>query len=397
MAKDINDRRPGLALIANCAPPYRINLHKLMAEGIPELKLHSLVTHADAEFRWKVDVPLSINLEHFGRPGDSPLDSTLSAPIWEWRKGGKLIQYLRQNNVRAIICFAYRYISYLRIIDYARRSGIPLFVCNDSNIRGEPVLSLGKQLAKTSVYSWWLRRVAGVMPMGEYGELFFQKYGAKPDRMYRLPCTPDYDLFAHVDGQRLDEFRRKYGLCGGRRYFVFSGRLVPVKRVDLLISAFSAVAMKRPHWDLLIVGAGQLGDDLRRLVPEHLLSRVTWTGFLEQQDANLAYHAADVLVIPSDREPWGLVVQEALAAGLAVVASDVVGAAREMVKDGENGRIFAVGRVESLERAMCEVSHPDQIDRFKEQSKVVLNAWRADVNPIAEVRRALVDVGVLAN
>ena len=81
MTKDIHDRRPGLAVIANCITPYRVNLHKLIAEGIPKLKLHSLITHADADFRWDVEIPASINAQSFGRPDDSPLAGTWSAPI----------------------------------------------------------------------------------------------------------------------------------------------------------------------------------------------------------------------------------------------------------------------------------------------------------------------------
>ena len=62
-------------------------------------------------------------------------------------------------------------------------------------------------------------------------------------------------------------------------------------------------------------------------MPEALRSRVVWTGFLDHGEPAFVYHSADVLVLPSDREPWALVIQEAMAAGLTVVASDVVGAA----------------------------------------------------------------------
>jgi glycosyltransferase involved in cell wall biosynthesis len=395
MTNDIQDQRPGLALIANCVTPYRLNLHKLIAAGIPELKLHSLITHGDADFRWNVEIPTSINVTSFARPGESPLASSWSAPVREWQKGGQLVHYLRDHDVRAVVCTGYRYLSYLRTIRYCHHAGIPLFVRNDSNIRSEPPQGPLKRSAKRTLYSWWIRRAAGVMPMGEYGEQFFRKYGADSRKMYRVPYTPDYASFATADAERLEQFRRKFGLSGGRRYFLFSGRLVPVKRVDLLIGAFAAIADERPDWDLLIVGRGQFSDELRRQLPEQLRSRVVWTGFLEQQDSNLAYHSADVLVLPSEREPWGVVVQEAMAAGLAVVASDVVGAARELVSDGVSGRICEVGSVESLRRAMWDVSQPDRLGEYKQQSRAALAAWRAELDPVAEIRRALVDVGVL--
>jgi glycosyltransferase involved in cell wall biosynthesis len=393
----VPDERPGLAIIANCMTPYRANLHALIAAGVGELKLHTLITHGPADFDWSVHVPASINATYFAEGDDSPLASPLHAPLREWRKGKRLIEYLHSHQVGAVICHGYRYLSYLRTIQHCHRHSIPMFYRNDSNIRSEDGLSRGKQFFKRLLYAWWMPRVDGVMPMGEFGDQFFLKYGADPERMYRVPYTPDYEFFAAVDGQRLDQFRQKYGLRAGRRYFVYSGRLVPVKRVDLLISAFAAIAADRPEWDLLIVGEGRLRDELRRLLPEGLRSRVVWSGFLDQNDSKLAYHSADVLVLPSDREPWGVVVQEAMAAGLAVVASDVVGAAHELVDDGVSGRIFEVGNVESLQRAMRDVSQSERIEGFKKQSKAALEAWRAQLDPVAEVRRALRDCGLLAS
>ena len=251
-----SDERPGLAMIANCAAPYRVNLHKLVAAGIPELKLHTLITHADAEFSWQVDIPPSIHLSHFGKPGDSPLSGTLSDPVGEWRKGGQLIRYIREHDIRAVITVGHRYISYLRTIRYTHRAGIPLFVWSDGNICNDRDISPVKLAIKKRLYSWWLARVAGVMPAGEYGRQFFRKYGAEFEKMYLVPCTPDYDYFASARGERLSRFRQKYGLSQGRKYLIYSGRLVPVKRVDLLIGAFAEIALERPDWDLLVAGDG---------------------------------------------------------------------------------------------------------------------------------------------
>jgi glycosyltransferase involved in cell wall biosynthesis len=176
---------------------------------------------------------------------------------------------------------------------------------------------------------------------------------------------------------------------------MFSGRLITQKRVDLVIDAFAAIAAERRDWDLLVVGDGLLRDELRRRVPESLRSRVVWTGFVEGNESALSYHAADVLLLPSDYEPWALVVQEAMAAGLAVIASDVVGAAHELVEDGVNGRIFPVGNLKELIGAVRQVTAADAIQAMKKNSRGVLAKYRETVDPVAEVRRALADVGVL--
>jgi glycosyltransferase involved in cell wall biosynthesis len=382
-------------MIANVLTPYRVNLHKLVAAGIPELKLHSLVTHGPADFDWRMNVPEVINVQHFGAAGDSPTAPTLRHPFNEWRKGGRLIDYLKANDIRAVVMFGYRYISYHRTIRYCHHAGIPLFVNNDSNIQGDRRMRPAKRWLKKRLYRGWLRRVAGVMPMGELGERFFIHYGANPQRLYRVPYTPDYEAFAVFDDAQIQRFRQKFGLASERKYFLYSGRLVPVKRVDLLIDAFAAIAARRPDWDLVVAGAGPLGDALRRRVPDSLLRRVIWTGFLEQEQLRSAYHASDVLVLPSDFEPWAVVVQEAMAAGLVVVASDVVGSAHELIADGTSGRIFRAGEQGELEKALLHVSATESLQGFKQRSRAGLDEWRKQTNPVSEIRRALADVGVL--
>ncbi len=382
-------------MISNVLTPYRVHLHKVIAAGIPELKLHTLVTHGPADFDWELQPPESIHVRYFGSQGDSPSASPFRRPFSERRKGGRLIDYLKQNDIRAVILMNYRYISYLRTIQYGSAVGLPVFVNNDSNIQTDRHLSVGKRWVKKRFYSWWLRRVSGVMSMGEYGDQFFTFYGADPARIYRLPYWPDFDAFADVDERSLDQFRRKFGLSADRKYLLYSGRLVPVKRVDLLIDAFVAIADQRPDWDLLIAGEGALRQELERRVPESLRSRVVWTGFLDGREPALAYHAADVLVLPSDREPWAVVVQEAMAAGLTVVSSHVVGAAHELVEDGVSGKIFPAGDQSALEHALLAVTSVDTLESFQRRAYEAIARWRSEINPVAEIRRALAKTCVL--
>jgi glycosyltransferase involved in cell wall biosynthesis len=280
-------------------------------------------------------------------------------------------------------------------MNHCYRKGIPFFVNSDNNIRCDPRHPAYKRFIKQRIYDWWMKRVSGVFSMGEFGDQFFMNYGAKPDRLYRLPYWPDYDAFTHVDPVELERFQQKFSLNRRQRHVLYSGRLVPVKRVDLLIDAFVNVASSHPEWNLLIVGDGIKRDELQRRVPQELRQRVVWTGFLEGRELAVAYHAADTLVLPSDHENWALVVQEAMAAGLPVIASDVVGAAREMVVDGQGGRIFKTGDINSLQRSLEEVIRPDNIERYKDEAKLALKRYRERVNPVAEVRRALTDAGVL--
>jgi glycosyltransferase involved in cell wall biosynthesis len=252
-----------------------------------------------------------------------------------------------------------------------------------------------KRLLKRRVYAWWVKRASGAMSMGTLGDQFFVKYGVDPRYLYRVPCWPDFESFARVDEVGLTRFRRRFGLSRERHYLMYSGRLVANKRVDLLIDAFSAIAAERPAWDLLVVGDGVLGDELRQRVPEPIRSRIVWTGFLDGDEPRHAYHAADVLVLPSDFEPWALVVQEAMAAGLTVISSDVSGAAYDLVEDGKSGQIFPAGDRAALERAILQVTAENALAGFKSRSRAAIDQWIEETDPVAEVRRALADVHVL--
>jgi glycosyltransferase involved in cell wall biosynthesis len=146
----------------------------------------------------------------------------------------------------------------------------------------------------------------------------------------------------------------------------------------------------------VVIGDGRLRPSLERRVPAQVRPRIRWTGFSgEPATVAALYHNADVLVLPSDCEPWAVVINEAVAAGLAIVASDVVGAAAELVRDGVNGRIFPAGDAAALAGRLLEVTDPANVDRMKAASAGVLADWRARGDPVQGLRRALVDAGVI--
>ena len=166
--------------------------------------------------------------------------------------------------------------------------------------------------------------------------------------------------------------------------------MVWLKRVDLLIDAFASIAADRPEWDLVVLGDGTLKANLMARVPTELAKRVRWLGFIDNQElVSAIYRSCDMLVLPSDYEPWALVVNEAAAAGLAIVASDSVGAAAELVRTGVNGEIFLSGNLRDLSAKLTLVTDSAKIDRFKAGSNTVLAEWRSSADPVEGLRQAL--------
>ena len=233
-------------------------------------------------------------------------------------------------------------------------------------------------------------RCSAILPCGTLGTRYFQKYGARPEQIFFSPPEPDYSLIEDAVPTVVASLAAEYRLDPGRRYLIYSGRLETVKRVDLLIDAFAQVAEQRPGWDLIIAGGGSLEAKLKARVPNRLQPRVLWTGFVGSPQRMAAHYLlADVLVLPSDYEPWALVVNEAACAGLAIVCSDFVGAAAELLRDRENGCSFQANNAASLVAALVDVTDEDNLRRYKAASPGILKNWRKSADPIEGLRRAL--------
>jgi D-inositol-3-phosphate glycosyltransferase len=159
-------------------------------------------------------------------------------------------------------------------------------------------------------------------------------YGARRDRVDVIPCGVDLSLFRPGDR---DQARVKLGLSG--EVILFVGRMDPIKGLDLL---FRAVALlnERPDLRLVVVGGSGGEDEMERgqaLVTKLGIERqVEFRGSVDQEDLPAYYQAADICVLPSHYESFGLVAIESLACGTPVIGS-MVGGLPTVIRDGENG------------------------------------------------------------
>lgn len=150
-----------------------------------------------------------------------------------------------------------------------------------------------------------------------------------------LPTGVDTYTFSDRDPEAVEAFRRRFAVPAGDRLLTFVGRLGLEKNVDALIDAMSFV--QTPDARLLVVGDGPHREDLEHhTAKDRVGDRVTFTGYLGLDDVRAAYHASDALFFASTSETQGLVVAEAMAAGLPVVAVDDLAIA-DAVTDGVNG------------------------------------------------------------
>jgi glycosyltransferase involved in cell wall biosynthesis len=381
-----SDSRPALAIIANVDTPYRQALHLRIAREIVEFRLSSVFTHDVGSSPWALPVPVEIGAHFFG-PREEATDAP-RRPLHEFAKGGRIISFLGSQNTTVVVLNGYNDLGRLRILRHCRRVGIPCFLWSDSNARSDRATGI-KRMIKKIYLRYFISRATGVLACGSLGREYFLKYGADGERIFYFPYEPDYAAINSLSESFIREIAERFRLADRRR-IVYSGRLVAEKNVELLIGAFVAVAAGRPEWDLVILGDGPLKARLEGLVPSSLTERVIFIGFQADQNVvSAVYRNCDVLCLPSTYEPWALVINEAAAAGLAIVSSDIVGAAAELVRDGENGSIFSSGNLPALTDALLRSTDRVAIDRLRAASPRVLDEWRRRGDPVAGLERAI--------
>lgn len=383
--------RPGLAIVSTHLTPYRVHLHRRLAAEIPEVDLHSIFVGTRSELNWSIDVPPEIRPVFWDAGGERPwsLDFATGA-----RLAGQVLDHVESVGARVLVVNGHARPSLLSLIHRGGRRGLRVFLRADSNAAGEASRGRLRGLAKRAFLAHVLVRCDGVLAMGSGGTRYFDEHGAAPSRTFQVPYEPDYGAIRAITDEDARAFRARHALREGRRALLFVGRLVPVKGVDVLIRAFQRVAPARPDWDLWIAGTGAAGEALRAGVARGMTERVRWLGFLDQDQVLRAHRAADVFVLPSRREPWGVVVNEAVAAGSVVVASAVVGAAMELVRDGISGRLVRPDSVAALSAALEDVTRTERLRELAAAVPGVLDDWRRRADPVAGMRAALRSVGL---
>ncbi len=226
---------------------------------------------------------------------------------------------------------------YLAAARLLKRQGIPVVAGSDTQFTG----SLRQWLAARAA-PWYLHPAIDVLWVtGERQRQLAWRLGYRGDRCWTGMYGCDHERFAAA------------GAYAGEREpcFLYVGRYVEAKGLDILLEAYAGYRKKtsRP-WKLLCAGAGPLKGLL------HGQPGVEDLGFVQPEELPPLMARCGAFVLPSRKEPWGVVVQEAAAAGLPVICSDAVGAAVHLVQDHHNGFTFANGAAAELAERLAKIS-----------------------------------------
>ena len=237
----------------------------------------------------------------------------------------------------------------------AAASRTPLLLRGESNLLNSvsPVKKLLKKIMLRPLFA----TTAGFLSIGRYNTEFYRNWGVPTDKIYLTPYAVDNDFWVGQSaslGPRKSQLKCELGFDPNMPVVLFAGKLIAVKRPFDLLQAFNQVS-KRVAAGLVFLGDGKLRQELETYARQRRLPNVRFVGFKNQTEIAPFFALADVFVLPSGCEPWGLVINEAMCFGLPVIASDKVGAAGDLVQPGVNGYVYPAGNVDALSEHLEEL------------------------------------------
>jgi glycosyltransferase involved in cell wall biosynthesis len=210
-----------------------------------------------------------------------------------------------------------------------------------------------KEAVKRAVF----QRVDGILTAGQDGTAFAMRYGVPSERVHIARHVVDVDYFASEAAAARparDAIRSDLGISGV--VFIYVGRLLLAKGIDSLLAAYAAVERELPGGtSLLLVGDGPEEAHIAQIAASEGVT-IKLAGFHQRVDLPRMYSAGDVFVFPSLGDPYGLVVDEAMAAGLPVISSTAAGEINERVVNGVNGYLVSPNDTDALAAAMRKLA-----------------------------------------
>ena len=264
----------------------------------------------------------------------------------------------------------------LAALRWGGRHGVPAVVMSESTAFDEP-----RRAWKEWIKAQVVRRCAAGLVGGEPHAAYLAELGMPGARIFPGYDAVDNDYFARgAAAARADADATRARLGLPARYFLASNRFVPQKNLPGLLDAYAAYrrAAGPRAWKLVLLGDGELRPALEaQLAALDLTADVSLPGFKQYGELPAYYGLAGAFVHASTKEPWGLVVNEAMAAGLPVLVSERCGCAYDLVASGENGWKFPPANLTVLTAFLARIAtcEPSALAAMGESSQRRIGRW----------------------
>ena len=271
----------------------------------------------------------------------------------------KFIKLLNRNHIGFICIAGYGSLEYMFFLLYGRLTGRKVILFAESWYRSSLVLDLFKSFLLKACCD-------GFLVSGKRAHFHFT------DRL-KIDSTKILTGYSVVDNDHFKNRTQQIEIPSKKILCV--ARFVPEKNLEFLIDAFKRSKMPGLEWELIIAGGGASFKQLEERIEDAHVKLLNWVDY---EKVPSLFHSAQIFILPSTFEPWGLVVNEAMAAGLPLVLSQEVGSAPDLLQVGKNGWSFMPNdqkglidilnliSVTSLERLRAMASESERIiDQYR--------------------------------
>jgi glycosyltransferase involved in cell wall biosynthesis len=304
---------------------------------------------------------------------------------------------LRQGEYDAVWLHGYAHHAQIRALVAARRLGTKVLLRGESHDKSSdrsPLLSA----VKRQILGTLFRHIDAFLAIGTANRDYYLGHGVAAGKIFMMPYAVDNVSFqaSATPTSRL-KLLSELGLRPDRPVILFASKMQARKRPGDLWEAYTKLSsngVDEPWPYLIFAGEGDQRAELEAAVAKRCWDSVRFVGFQNQTKIPAYYAAADVFVLPSEREPWGLVVNEAMNAGRAVIVSDQVGANADLVEDGVNGYVVPVGDVDTLTKRLQQITSDRALATSMGASSLRnISQWDFEAD-VAGLHEALVGCGI---
>lgn len=317
-------------------------------------------------------------------PGDAYFDA--------WRPFSRgLRRRLRAGRFDALWIHGYARVPHIAAMLAAKSVGVRVLLRDETNAIGQARTG-ARAAAKRMAFGLIDRLVDSYLTIGALNEAHFRDLGIDPAKFTPVGYAVDNTWFqariaeASVNREFL---RQSLGLAPGRPIALYAAKLIERKAPLDLVDAFAA-ATREGDAVLLVAGDGELRTRIEARIAElGAGERIRLLGFQPQRRLAALYDLCDLFVLPSERETWGLVVNEVMNASRPVIASDRVGSACDLVRDGINGFVYPFGDIAALTARLREsLADRERLAAMGRESRHIIDGWGFTQN-IAGLKSAL--------
>ncbi|MCX6722137.1 MAG: glycosyltransferase family 4 protein [Candidatus Staskawiczbacteria bacterium] len=268
----------------------------------------------------------------------------------------------------------------------------PVIFMTDENNLAKHLKSKWKIIFKKLLIGNFIFKFAsGFLTSGIANDDFYRHYVVPQNKLVQFHFSWEYEQFLDI-AKKLElqqtKIRASLGIRDDDFVIIFVGRLTEQKNLFTLLDAYNLVGCL--YKKIFIIGDGNLRLSLEQYVKDLGTKGVSFVGFQSRDAIPNFYAIADVLILPSTFEPWGIAVSEAMCFGSPIIASDRVGAAVDLVRDGYNGFIFPAEDAKQLSACIEKMIRltPDQRQVFRERSHKIIKQW-LDIDPEQQMLKVL--------